>query len=96
MRTTVPLTESDIKWDKRFLLLARHVAGWSKDPSTQCGAVIVQPATRKIIQIAVDATSETYSGSVFALCSDGSLWSRQDLTGKSWERQPDIPQGPTQ
>jgi hypothetical protein len=54
------------------------------------------PATRKIIQIAVDASSETYSGSVFALCSDGSLWSRQDLTGKSWERQPDIPQGPTQ
>jgi hypothetical protein len=49
------------------------------------------PATRKIIQIAVDASSETYSGSVFALCNDGSLWSRQDLPGKSWERQPDIP-----
>jgi len=28
------------KWDHRFLTLARHVAGWSKDPSTKCGAVI--------------------------------------------------------
>lgn len=29
------------KWDKRFLELAKHVATWSKDPSTQVGAVIV-------------------------------------------------------
>jgi dCMP deaminase len=29
------------KWDNRFLALAEHVAGWSKDPSTQVGAVIV-------------------------------------------------------
>jgi|SRR6185437_1568547 len=27
-------------WDSRFLGLAQHVAGWSKDPSTKCGAVI--------------------------------------------------------
>lgn len=27
-------------WDLRFLGLAQHVAGWSKDPSTQVGAVI--------------------------------------------------------
>lgn len=31
------------KWDKRFLDLAYHISGWSKDPSTQCGAVIVRP-----------------------------------------------------
>ena len=30
------------KWDKRFLELAEHVAGWSKDPSTKCGAVITK------------------------------------------------------
>lgn len=30
------------KWDKRFLDLAQHVAGWSKDPSTKCGAVIAR------------------------------------------------------
>ena len=28
------------KWDKRFLGLAAHVAEWSKDPSTQVGAVV--------------------------------------------------------
>lgn len=31
------------KWDLRFLELAKHVASWSKDPSTQTGAVIVRP-----------------------------------------------------
>jgi dCMP deaminase len=32
-----------MKWDTRFLDLAKHVASWSKDPSTQCGTVIVRP-----------------------------------------------------
>lgn len=27
-------------WDRRFLELARHIATWSKDPSTKVGAVI--------------------------------------------------------
>lgn len=31
------------KWDRRFLDLAAVVASWSKDPSTQTGAVIVRP-----------------------------------------------------
>lgn len=31
----------DEKWDRRFLELARHVASWSKDPSTKVGAVLV-------------------------------------------------------
>lgn len=31
------------KWDNRFIELAATVAGWSKDPSTQFGAVIVAP-----------------------------------------------------
>ncbi|HIF04044.1 MAG TPA: CMP deaminase, partial [Candidatus Poseidoniales archaeon] len=29
------------KWDRRFLALAEHIAGWSKDPSTQVGCVVV-------------------------------------------------------
>jgi dCMP deaminase len=29
------------KWDRRFLELAAHVSQWSKDPSTQVGAVLV-------------------------------------------------------
>lgn len=28
-------------WDLRYMRLAKHVAEWSKDPSTQVGAVIV-------------------------------------------------------
>ena len=31
------------KWDHRFLELAQRVSTWSKDPSTQTGAVIVGP-----------------------------------------------------
>jgi dCMP deaminase len=31
------------KWDTRFLDLAEQVGGWSKDPSTKVGAVIVRP-----------------------------------------------------
>lgn len=30
------------KWDQRFLELAEHIAEWSKDPSTKCGAVITK------------------------------------------------------
>ncbi len=33
-------------WDRRFLNLAKHIASWSKDPSTQVGAVIVDPLKR--------------------------------------------------
>jgi dCMP deaminase len=29
------------KWDLRFLELAKHIAAWSKDPSTQVGCVVV-------------------------------------------------------
>lgn len=28
-------------WHKRFLLLAKSISEWSKDPSTKCGSVIV-------------------------------------------------------
>lgn len=38
-------------WDRRFLELAAHVAGWSKDPSTKCGAVIVDDQ-RRIVSVA--------------------------------------------
>jgi dCMP deaminase len=36
-----PATMAD--WDTRFLLLARHIAQWSKDPSTKVGCVVVGP-----------------------------------------------------
>lgn len=34
------------KWDRRFLDLARFISCWSKDPSTQVGAVIVDENRR--------------------------------------------------
>lgn len=35
-----------MKWDKRFLNLAKEISTWSKDPSTQIGAVIVNDERR--------------------------------------------------
>lgn len=32
-----------MKWNHRFMELAKHVASWSKDPSSTVGAVIVRP-----------------------------------------------------
>lgn len=44
---TMTLTPADLigvtKWDIRYLEMARLVSTWSKDPSTQTGAVIVRP-----------------------------------------------------
>ena len=37
-----------LKWDYRFLDMARLVASWSKDPSTQVGAVIVDSGRRVV------------------------------------------------
>ena len=34
------------KWDNRFLELAKLIGSWSKDPSTQVGAVIVDDNNR--------------------------------------------------
>lgn len=33
-------------WQERYLLLAKHISGWSKDPSSQIGAVIVDDNRR--------------------------------------------------
>jgi len=37
------------KWDRRFLDLAKHVASWSKDPSTQVGAVLVRSEDKIVV-----------------------------------------------
>ena len=39
------------KWQNRFIELAKVVSTWSKDPSTQIGAVIVDPKTRNILSV---------------------------------------------
>jgi dCMP deaminase len=37
------------KWDIRFLELAKHVAQWSKDPSTKVGAVLISSEGREFV-----------------------------------------------
>lgn len=44
------MTSSSQMWHKRFLLLAEHIADWSKDIHTQVGAVIVG-SNRRIISV---------------------------------------------
>lgn len=47
------LQEIEVRWDKwnlRFLRLAREVSTWSKDPSTQVGACIVDQ-NRRVISV---------------------------------------------
>ena len=39
---------SGVKWDLRFLELAKLVSTWSKDPSTQVGAVVVDKEKRVV------------------------------------------------
>ena len=36
------------KWDNRFIEMANLISTWSKDPSTQCGSVIVDKNKRII------------------------------------------------
>jgi dCMP deaminase len=40
------MLEREAKWDARFLAMAKFVSGWSKDPSTKVGAVIVNAGNR--------------------------------------------------
>lgn len=40
------IDEKTLKWDKRFLELAKFISTWSRDPSTQTGAVIVDNKNR--------------------------------------------------
>jgi dCMP deaminase len=44
-RYVVMMTDHIVKphWDHRGLQLAKVAAGWSKDPSTKCGAAILRP-----------------------------------------------------
>jgi DNA repair exonuclease SbcCD ATPase subunit len=68
---------------------------WST-PKPEPASTEPTPATRKIIQIGVDAGDEENCSIIYALCNDGSVWGRLDSPEQSWARQPDIPQGPTQ
>lgn len=81
------------KWDRRFMELAQHIAGWSKDPSTKVGAVIVD-SNRRVVSMGyngfprgVDDTAERYENRELKypmICHserNAILFARQDLTG---------------
>ena len=46
----------NVKWDLRFLRLAKEVSTWSKDPSTQVGAVIANE--KKVISLGYNGFPE--------------------------------------
>jgi dCMP deaminase len=79
------------KWDVRFMELARHIAQWSKDPSTKVGAVIID-GDRRVVSMGyngfpkgVDDSEERYADRKFkypAICHserNAILFARQDL-----------------
>lgn len=43
-----PVLGNTNKWDIRYMEMAKLVSSWSKDPSTQCGAVITDQNNRII------------------------------------------------
>lgn len=48
LKTLNMIDESRLKWDLRFLDLAKFISSWSKDPSTKTGAVIIDSDNRII------------------------------------------------
>lgn len=60
------------KWDLKFIELAKHISGWSKDTSTKVGAVIVNDSNRII--------STGYNG--FVIGADDSIESRYEKNKK--------------
>jgi dCMP deaminase len=49
-------------WDRRFLEMAKLVSTWSKDPSTQTGAVIVRP-NRTVVGVGFNGFPQRMSDS---------------------------------
>lgn len=57
------------EWMQRFIEVAKLVSTWSKDPSTQVGAVIVNPDTKTIV-------AEGYNGFPRGISDDSRLQDR--------------------
>ena len=80
-------------WDRRFIELANLVGSWSKDPSTKCGAVIVDNQHR-VISVGFNGfpskfpddpklwnDRETKLNLVLHAEENAILFSKQDLSG---------------
>lgn len=61
-----------MKWHRRFINLAKEVATWSKDTSTQVGALIVRP----------DRTPVTFAYNGFPRGIDDNIESRHERPAK--------------
>lgn len=59
------------RWDERMLNLAKHIATWSKDPSTKVGAVIVRPDNSIV--------STGYNGFPRKLSDDSELYANREI-----------------
>lgn len=64
------MTKHTNKWDIRWLELARLISSWSKDPSSQVGAIIVSPHNRLI--------STGYNGFSEGIADDDRLDNREE------------------
>lgn len=81
------------KWDRRFLGLASYVAEWSKDPSTQVGAVVAKG--NKVVSLGFNGfpqglsddkrlhDRETKYSLVLHAEENALLFSRSDLSGNT-------------
>lgn len=56
------------KWDNRFLVLAKLIGSWSKDPSTKVGAVIVDDKKR-IVSVGYNGFPRGVEDSEKRLCN---------------------------
>lgn len=56
------------KWDDRFLVLAKLIGSWSKDPSTKVGAVIVDDKKR-IVSVGYNGFPRGVEDSEKRLCN---------------------------
>lgn len=92
-----------LKWDLRFLQMARLVSTWSKDPSTKVGAVIVDPDLR-IVSVGFNGLAkgvadmpDRYSdrNTKYSMIVHGDMnaliFARRDLTGCTIYTHPFLP-----
>jgi dCMP deaminase len=59
------------KWDIRYLQLAHHIATFSKDPSTQTGAIIVRP-NRSVCSVG-------FNGFAACMSDDPALYANREI-----------------
>ena len=65
------MDEQEYKWHSRWMDMAKTVSGWSKDPSTKVGAIIVRPDNTFV--------SEGYNGFPRGMSDDPYLYQDREI-----------------